>query len=320
MSRRNFMSSLTGAALAAALIPGAVFAQADVIRIVVPIGAGNPFDTGARALADGLAKVTGKSVIVDNKPGAGGRIGTAEVARAKPDGLTLLYTTAGHATNAGLYSNLTYDPVKDFTPITTVSKSSGFVLLVQKDSPFKTLQDLVATAKAKPDTVNYGSFGNGNTTHIIGAMFARAADIKLIHVPYKSPLTDFLGGHVNMVFMGTSTAIPLLKDGRVRALAVSAQEPDPDLPGVPTFRQLGYKDVDVPAWSGLLAPRGMTDDKAQALYKQIGEAVKQQAYQDNLKLTQGKVVMAKPQDFKKQLEAEVVRFKKELPELGIKGD
>jgi tripartite-type tricarboxylate transporter receptor subunit TctC len=320
MYRKTFITSLTGAALVAALFPGAAFAQADVIRIIVPIGAGNPFDTGARALADGLAKVTGKTVIVDNKPGAGGRIGTAEVARAKPDGMTLLYTTAGHATNAGLYNNLPYDPVKDFTPVTTVSKSSGFVLLVQKDSPFKTIQNLIATAKDKPDTVSYGSFGNGNTTHIIGAMFARAADIKLIHVPYKSPVTDFLGGHVNMVFMGTSTAIPLIKDGRVRALAVSAQEPDPELPGVPTFKQLGYKDVEVPAWSGMLAPHGMPDDKVQALYAQIGEAVKQQAYQDNLKLTQGKVVMTKPQDFKKQLEGEVARFKKELPELGIKGD
>ena len=320
MQRRTFTFKLGGAALAAALVPGAAFAQADVIRIVVPIGAGNPFDTGARALAEGLAKVTGKSVIVDNKPGAGGRIGSAEVARAKPDGLTLLYTTAGHATNAGLYNNLPYDPIKDFTPITTVSKSSGFVLLVQKDSPFKTIQDLIAAAKAKPDEISYGSFGNGNTTHIIAAMFARAANLKLIHVPYKSPLPDFLGGHVNMVFMGTSTAIPLLKDGRVRALAVSSDAPDPDLPGVPTFKQLGYKDVEVPAWSGLLAPAGMPDDKALALYQQVGEAVKQKAYQDNLKLTQGRVVMTKPADFKKQLEAEVARFKKELPELGIKGD
>jgi tripartite-type tricarboxylate transporter receptor subunit TctC len=320
MHRRTFTSTLAGAALAAAFLPGVALAQADVIRIVVPIGAGNPFDTGARALADGLAKVTGKSVIVDNKPGAGGRIGTAEVARAKPDGMTLLYTSAGHATNAGLYTNLTYDPVKDFTPITIVGKSSGFVLLVQADAPYKTIQELIAAARAKPEQISYGSFGNGNTTHIIGAMFARAADLKLLHVPYKSPLPDFLGGHVNMVFMGTSTAIPLIKEGRVRALAVSSEEPDPDLPGVPTFRQLGYKDVDVPAWSGMLAPRGMPEDKAQALYKQIAEAVKQPAYQDNLKLTKGRVVLSTPQDFKRQLEGEVARFKKELPELGIKGD
>lgn len=320
MLRRTLASFLSSAVLATLLIQGAASAQADVIRIIVPIGAGNPFDSTARALADGLAKVTGKSVIIDNKPGAGGRIGTAEVARAKPDGLTLLYTTAGHATNAGLYDKLPYDPIKDFTPVTTVSRSSGFVLLVQKDSPFKTVQDVVAAAKANPDTVNYGSFGNGNTTHIIGAMFARAAGIQLVHIPYKSPLTDFLGGHVNMVFMGTSTVIPLLKDGRVRALAVSSDQPDPELPGVPTFKQLGYKGVEVPAWSGLLAPRGMSDDKVQSLYRQIGEAVKQQAYQDNLKLTHGKVVMLTPEDFERQLEVEVTRFKKELPALGIKGE
>lgn len=321
MSRRNFMSCAAGAALAAVLSPGAALAQADVIRIVVPIGAGNPFDTGARAMAEGLAKVTGKTVIVDNKPGAGGRIGTSEVARAKPDGLTLLYTTAGHATNAGLYDNLPYDPVKDFTPITIVSKSSGFVLLVQANSPFKNVQDVMAAAKAKPEQISFGSFGNGNTTHIVGAMFAREAKLPLLHVPYKgSPLSDFFGGHVNMVFMGTSTVIPLLKDGRVRALAVSSPEPDPDLPGVPTFRQLGYEDVDVPAWAGVLAPRGMSDEQVQTLYKQIGEAVRQKPYQDNLKLTSGRLAMVKPEDFKKQLQAEVTRFKKELPALGIKGD
>lgn len=320
MLRRTFISTVSGAALAAVLVPGAALAQPDIIRIIVPVGPGNPFDTGARALAEGLARVSGKSVIVENKPGAGGRIGTAEVARAKPDGSTLLYTTAGHATNAGLYSDMPYDPVKDFTPITIVSKSSGFVLLVRADSPFATLEDLVAAAKAQPEAVSYGSFGNGNTTHIIGAMFARAAGIQLLHVPYKSPVPDFLGGHVNAVFMGTSTALPLLKDGRVRALAVSAQAPDPALPGVPTFRQLGYDDVDVPAWSGVLAPPGMAQDKVQALYGQIGAAVREKPYQDNLKLTQGQVVMSQPEDFRKELEAEVARFRKELPALGIKGD
>lgn len=188
--------------LAAAIIPGAAIAAPTLTHIIVPVGAGNPFDSSARALAEGLAKVTGNSVIVENRAGAGGRIATTHVARSAPDGATLLFTTAGHATNAGLYKNLPYDPVKDFTPITIVSKSSGFVLLVQADSPFKTIQDLIVSAKAHPNQVSYGSFGIGNTTHVIGALFARAADIKLLHVPYKSPVSDFLGGHVNMVFMG----------------------------------------------------------------------------------------------------------------------
>lgn len=271
-------------------------------------------------LAETLSKTTGRTVIVENKAGAGGRIATAEVAKAKPDGSVLLFTSAGHATNAGLYANLPYDPIKDFTPITQVTKSSGFALLVQANSPFKTLQDLVKAAKEQPERVSYGSFGNGNTTHVIGAMFARAADIKLLHVPYKSPVSDFLGGQVNMVFMGASTALPLLKDGRVRALAISSEERDPEFPGVPTFRELGFKDVDVPAWSAVLAPAGMPADQVETLYRQISEAAKSPTYQDYLKVSQAKLTLTPPGEFRKSLEAEVARFRKELPELGIKGD
>lgn len=317
---KTIARTLSCVALTATLVPGAAFAQSDLIRIIVPIGPGNPFDSSARALAESLSKVTGKSVIVENKAGAGGRIASTEVAKAKPDGSVLLFTTAGHATNAGLYNNLPYDPIKDFTPITIVSKSSGFVLLVQANSPFKTVQDVVTAAKAQPEQVSYGSFGNGNTTHVIGAMFARSANMQLLHVPYKSPLPDFLGGHVNMVFMGASTALPLTREGKVRALAISSEQRDPDFPGVPTFSELGYKDVSVPAWSGLLAPPGMPADKAQALFKQVSEAVKYPVYQDYLKISQGKVVLSPPKEFRKTLEEDVTRFRKELPALGIKGD
>lgn len=307
-------------AIAAAVIPGVAIAQSGLTHIIVPVGAGNPFDSSARALAESLAKVSGKSVIVENKAGAGGRIATTDVARAKADGSVLLFTTAGHATNAGLYKKLPYDPIKDFTPITMVSRSSGFVLLVQKDSPYKTIQELIAAAKARPNEISYGSFGIGNTTHVIAALFARAANIKLLHVPYKSPISDFLGGHVNMVFMGASTALPLIEDGRVRALAISSEEPDPDFPGVPTFRSLGYTDVDVPAWSGLLAPRGLPADEVQTLFKQVSEAVKQPVFQDYLKLSKARLVMMPPQEFSKKLEADIERFRKLLPELGIQAE
>lgn len=320
MMFKTITTLLARTTLVAALVPGAAFAQADLTRIVVPIGAGNPFDTSARALAAGLATVTGKNVIVENKAGAGGRIGTTAVARAEPDGKTLLFTSAGHATNAGLYNDLPYDTVNDFTPITIVSKSSGFVLLVQADSPYKTIQELIAAAKAQPEKLSYGSFGIGNTTHIIAAMFARDADIKLLHVPYKSPVTDFLGGHVDMLFMGASTALPLIKDGRVRALAISSEKRDPNFPGVPTFRELGYDEVDVPAWTGILAPAGMPADQVQALFKDISEAVKQPAFQDYLKLSQGQLVLLPPQEFRKALDADVARFRKLLPELGIQAD
>jgi len=317
---KTIFHRLATVALATTILPGAAIAEPALTRIIVPVGAGNPFDSSARALAEGLAKVSGKSVIVENKAGAGGRIATTDVARAEPDGATLLFTTAGHATNAGLYKNLPYDPVKDFTPITIVSKSSGFVLLVQADSPYKTIQDLIAGAKARPNQISYGSFGIGNTTHVIGALFARAANLKLLHVPYKSPVSDFLGGHVNMVFMGASTALPLIKDGRVRALAISSESQDPNFPGVPTFRELGYEDVDVPAWSGVLAPRGLSPEKAQALYEQVSQAAKQPVFQDYLKLSQAQLVLMTPEQFAKALEADVARFRKVLPELGIEAE
>jgi tripartite-type tricarboxylate transporter receptor subunit TctC len=320
MMINKLASLLCRAALVAALVPASAWAQDDMIRVIVPIGAGNPFDSSARALAESLSKVTGKTVIVENKAGAGGRIATAEVAKAKPDGSVLLFTTAGHATNAGLYNNLPYDPIKDFTPVTIVTKSSGFALLVRADSPYKTAQELIKAAKEQPDRISYGSFGNGNTTHIIGAMFARAADLKLVHVPYRSPVNDFLGGHVNMVFMGASTALPLLRDGRVRALAISSEQRDPDFPGVPTFRELGFSTVDVPAWSAFLAPPGMAADRVETLYKQISEAAKSPTFQNYLKISQAKLTLVPPREFGKALEAEVVKFRKELPELGIKGE
>jgi tripartite-type tricarboxylate transporter receptor subunit TctC len=317
---RKLASVFARIALATAFLPGLAWAQPDLVRIIVPLGAGHPFDTAARALAEGLAKVSGKTVIVENKPGAGGRIATADVAKAKADGSVLLFTTAGHATNAGLYSNLSYDPIKDFTPISVVSKSSGFVLLVPANSPHKSIQELISAAKAKPDTMNYGSFGNGNTTHVVAAMFARAADLKLIHVPHQNPVNDLIGSHINMLFMGASTALPLVSDGRVRALAISSEARDPEFPGVPTFRELGFNDVDVPAWSGLLAPAGLPADQTQALFAHVKEAVKQPAYQNNLKITKATVVLSSPEEYRKSLETDVTRFRKVLPELGIKGN
>lgn len=310
---------VAGAALA--LLSGTPLAQgSDVVRIVVPIGAGNPFDSSARALAEALSRVIGKSVIVDNKAGAGGRIGTAEVAKAKPDGNTLLFTTAGHATNAGLYEKLGYDPVKDFTPITITTASSGFVMMVRADSSYKSVADVVKAARETPGKVSYGSFGNGNTTHVIGAMFARSARVDLIHAPYRSPVNDFLGGHVDMVFMGTSTAIPLIKGGRARPIAISSEKRDPDLPDVPTFAELGYQDVSVPAWSAFLAPGGMSPQATQKLFEQISQAVKSASYQETLKITGAKVILMPPAEFSKYLAADVARFRKVLPELGIKGD
>lgn len=293
-------------------------AQGNVIKIVHPFGPGT-FDTGARALAEGLAVAAGRPVIVESKPGAGGRIGTDFVAKSKPDGNTLLFTTGGHATTAGLYDNLPYDALKDFTPITITTRSTGWLVMVRNGSKFKSLQEVIAASKAAPGSVSYGSYGVGNGSHIMAEQFARAAGIKLLHVPYRSPIQDFLAGVVELTFSGNTTALPFIKDGRARALATSAIGGDPELPGVPTFAELGLKEVNLPAWSGLMAPAGIAADKVDELYKQISAAAKGPAFQNYLKMVNGKLELTPPPQFRKQLEEEVVRFKRELPELGIRG-
>ena len=309
--------------LALGLVPAAASAQAgaQIYRIVVPIGAGTPFDVGARALAQSLHQVTGRNYIVENKPGAGSTIGTAEVARAKPDGTTLLYTTAGHATVAGLYSKLPYDPIKDFTPITMTSQSKGMVMLVRADSPFKSAQEVIDRARAKPGSMTYGSYGVGNTTHVVGALFAREAKLDLIHVPYKtSPLIDLMGGQIDVVFQGSSTAIAMIKEGKLRALATSNHERDPTLPGVPTFRELGVQGAEVPTWAGVLAPAGMPQAQVDALYKDIVAATRTATFQEWATTNDSTLVLMQPEDFTKNVHQAVARFTTLIPSLGIRLD
>lgn len=290
------------------------------VQIIVPLAAGNPVDGGARALAVGLAEETGKSFIVINKPGAGGTIGTAEAARGPADGSVLLITSGGHTTNPGLYRNLPYDTVADFKPISLLSRSQGFVLLVHKDSPFKTLQELLDAARKEPESLTYGSFGTGNTTHIVGALFAKHADVQLLHVPYANPVNDFLGGHVDMIFIGTSSARPLIESGRVRGLAVSSERRLDSWPDMPTFRENGLEEAEVAAYTGLYAPAGIPEKTVAQIHAAIKIAVTGEAYQNLLKVTGSDVVVSTPEEFGPYVEKEVALYKKLLPELGIKLD
>lgn len=315
------LKSLVTAALSVSCFFLAPHAAAQQVgRIYLPVGTGNQTDANARILAESLRQVTGHPWIVENRAGAGGTMAAAEVARAKPDGLTLLMTTAGHATAAALYSKLPYDSVKDFTPITMTSQSTGFVLVVRSDSPYKTAKDYLAGAKAQPGKVSYGSFGIGNTTHVVGALFGNGAGVDLLHVPYKSPVTDFLGGHGDSIFIGEAIVQPLLKDGKVRALAISSSKRSPTLPEVPTFNELGVQDADIPAWSGILGPAGIPPAQVQALYKSLVKASETKVYQDNVKATLANVLMMPPEEFAATLDSQVKRFKKQLPPLGIQLD
>lgn len=311
--------TLLAAALPATLASPTVFGQAGLVtKFIIPFGNGNATDTGMRILSESLRASTGQNFLVENKPGGGGVVAATAVAKAKPDGMTLLATTAGHITNAVLHTSLPFDAVADFTPITLLTLTRGFVLLVRADSPYKTAQEFIAEARAKPGKISYGSFGVGNTTHVMGALFARSIGATMSHVPYASPINDFLGGHIDCIFIGESSVPPMLKGGRVRALATSWHERSPAIPDVPTFNELGVKNVDVPAWTGILGPKGIPPGTVQTLYGQIQTAARAPEYQNQIKNAGSVLALMSPEEFGKKLADELARFKVLLPPLGIK--
>jgi tripartite-type tricarboxylate transporter receptor subunit TctC len=308
-------AGLSRAALAQDLPP--------TLRIVVPFAAGGPLDNSARLLAEGIAQVAGRTVIVENKPGAAGVIAASEVARARPDGSTLLYITGGHTTTPALQAKLPFDPLGDFTPVTQLTISPGFLLLVPASSPYRSAAQLIEAAKAKPGTLSYGSAGNGNTTHLVGALFARAAQIDLIHVPYKGSapiVTDMLGGQLTMTFLGGTIGKPYIDSGRLRALAIAGDERSREFPDVPSFAELGLRGVDVPAWSGLLAPKGLPQPVLQRLHEAIQAAVKSPAYAADAARQGARVVVNPPAQFAAYMDGEIRRYKEQLAPLNIRMD
>ena len=236
--RRSFV----GAAAAALLAPRLARAQEGQMRIVVPFSAGSGTDVTARVIAEAIGKNTGRVVLVENRGGAGGSLGAAEVARARPDGNTVLYTTGGFTTNAALFKNLPFDPIADFTPITMLTRASGFVLLVSEKSPFRTLDQFVAAAKKDPGRLTYGSSGVGNTTHVMGVLFGKGVGVELLHIPFKgTPSTELIGGTVDAAFISPSTVAPQIRAGQLRGLGISGPKRSALLPGTPTFAEAGLR-------------------------------------------------------------------------------
>jgi tripartite-type tricarboxylate transporter receptor subunit TctC len=247
-------------AAAAGIAPSTVLAQSDwpnrPVRLVVPFGAGMSIDALARLLGDGLSKGLGQTVIVDNKPGAAGLIGTGEAARSAPDGYTLLAgVTSVMSMSPHVYTKMPYQALQDFTPIVRTA-NFAFVLLAGPEQPYKTLQELLQAAKAKPTAIDYASVGVGTAPHILMEMVSSLADVKLTHIPYKSPfLSDLMGGQVAIGFEPTTTAIPLIKSGKVRALAIGSKARNPQLPDVPALSEF-FPGFEGDNWHGLFAPRG----------------------------------------------------------------
>jgi tripartite-type tricarboxylate transporter receptor subunit TctC len=242
-------------------VAGAALAQTypvKPIRYVVPFAPGGGVDTLAREVGAKLNAEWGVPVIVENRPGAGGNIGTEFVAKAAPDGYTVLMTTNSHAYNASLYANAPYDPLKDFAPLTLVA-TSPFLLVVHPSLPARNVKELIALAKAKPGALTYSSGGAGGGSHLAGELFSTLAGIKMVHVPYKGiapAIADLLGGHVSLSFSVVPPAIPHVKTGKLRALAVSTSTRSALLPDLPTIAEAGLKGYEAMSWYATLAPAG----------------------------------------------------------------
>jgi tripartite-type tricarboxylate transporter receptor subunit TctC len=251
---------LAAAALVLASLLGAGTAQAQAypakqILFVVPFGPGSATDQLARALGNAIGDATKQPVIVDNKAGAGGMLAAQEVARAAPDGYTVLITTnTTHAANEHLYKKLPYDPIKDFEPVTGLGKG-GQVMVVRADGPFKTVADVIAAAKKSPGKVTFGS--GSSSSRVAGEMFKQLTHTDIIHVPYKSnpnALTDLLGGHIDFMITDTATGIPQIKGGKLRALGVSTKARNPLLPDIPTLHEAGVTGYDIGYWFAAYVP------------------------------------------------------------------
>jgi tripartite-type tricarboxylate transporter receptor subunit TctC len=235
---------------------------ARAVRLMVPYSTGSATDVLSRVVAQKLSDAWGQSVIVDNQPGANGIPATATVAKAAPDGYTLIMIAANHVANASLYSKLPYDTVKDFRAIARIGQVP-FVLCVHPSLPALSVKEFVALAKQHPGEINYASPGNGTPGHLSMELLKTMAGINVAHIPYKGAaqaLTDMLGGQVPAGFVVVAAAIPQVHNGKLRALAISSAKRSPQLPDVASFDELGYKGFDVVSWIGLAGPAGLPND------------------------------------------------------------
>jgi tripartite-type tricarboxylate transporter receptor subunit TctC len=290
------------------------------LRIVVPFGAGSGTDNTMRVFAEAYRTANGRTVIIDDKPGGGTTIGTLEVSRSKPDGNTLLYTTGGHTTNAVLMRKLPYDPIEGFTPITLLTRSQGFGLMVPGTSRFKTMDEFLAAARAEPGKITFGSSGIGNTTHVVGELFCRSAKVQLVHVPYKStPIADAIAGTIDSFFVSPSLIMQYLQSGRLRMLGISSARRMKQLPDVPTFGEYGI-EADIPGWSGFWGPPKLPPATVDALYKSLLKAAHEKSFETFTSDNGAEIVGLPPAAFAAYVASEIERYKKVLPPLGIQID
>ena len=317
---------LTCTIIAAAVFASSAIAQqpypAKSIRLIVPYAPGGGVDIIARATAQDLAKRVGQQIIVDNRTGGGGNVGSDLVAKSAPDGYTLLMASPANTINPSLYAKMPYEPMRDLAAIALIA-SVPAVLLANRSLPVQNLKQLVALAKARPGALTYGSGGSGTTEHLAGEMFKSFARIDMLHVPYKGGaqvLTDVIGGQIALMFVNQVFALPHIQGGKVKALAVAAGARSPPMPDVPTFVESGFRDFVVSVWWGVMGPAAIPRDIVNQLNREIVAGLSSPEMKQRLQTMSAQPIGGSPEQFSAFFAAETKRWAPIVKASGARAD
>ncbi|RPH41412.1 MAG: tripartite tricarboxylate transporter substrate binding protein [Burkholderiales bacterium] len=321
---KRFLTAIAAGLLAVAA--GTATAQtfpSKPIRMVVTFPTGGAPDILARTISEKIDPAWGQTVIVDNKPGAGGNIGAEFVARAQADGHTLVMGTVGtHSINGSLYARIPYDMVRDFAPVTLIASTPN-LLVVNNDIPAKNLQELIALAKAKPGTLTYGSPGIGTSVHVSGELFNSLAGVKTTHVPYKGrqmAIPDLLGGNISMMFDNMPSAIPVVREGKLRAIGVTSAKRSASAPEIPTIAEQGLPGFEATSWFAVFAPANTPKPVIDKLHAEIVRVFGLPDVQAKMKTLGLDLILGGPDELAKTQAAEIAKWAKVIKDSGAKAE
>ena len=323
MHRARLLAGLVSAFILSSVLVTPAAAQpypSRIVKLIVPQTPGGATDVFARKIGQLLSEKWGQPVVIENRAGAGGVVGTDVVAKSAPDGYTLLVTYAGsQAINPSLYPKIPFDSVNDFQTIATLA-STPFVLIVHPKLPAKNLAEYVALARARPDALTYASSGNGSVNHLLGEMLKTEAGIKMLHVPYRGvapAITDVIGGQVDSAFSSVPSVLQMVQTDKVRALAISSAKRVAAAPEIPTIAESGFPGFDVNPWWGILAPAGIDVTIVRKINKDVANILGTKEMIDFLAAQGAEPLITSPEAFLKILEADVVKWAKVVESAGV---
>ena len=323
MHRARLLAGLVSAFILSSLLVTPAAAQpypSRVVKLIVPQTPGGATDVFARKIGQLLSEKWGQPVVIENRAGAGGVVGTDVVAKSAPDGYTLLVTYAGsQAINPSLYQKIPFDSVKDFQTVATLA-STPFVLIVHPKLAAKNLAEYVALARARPDALTYASSGNGSVNHLLGEMLKTEAGIKMLHVPYRGvapAITDVIGGQVDSAFSSVPSVLQMVQTDKVRALAISSAQRIAAAPEIPTIAESGFPGFDVNPWWGILAPAGIDVAIVRKINEDVADILRTKEMIDFLAAQGAEPLITSPEAFLKILEADVVKWAKVVKSAGV---